>query len=293
MKSRYYINNDLLGLEFEPFSVEWTDRDSLLYAVSVGCGADELKFVTENSIGIEQEVLPTFCTVLTLTHQNALDAWWKDVARIGKYNTAKSLHAGQKIKMHMPLAPAGSALIKRRVVEVLDKGHATIVGFAMDGFDAPTGNLLFSTHLSLFIREIGGWGGPRGEAGRSLSPPDRQPDLSICYQTTRDQHLLYRLTGDRHPIHSDPLTARSVGFEGPIMHGLCTYGFAARAILELLCNNDTRKFVSMAGKFRSVCYPGSLLTANVWQDESNQATFVLKDQDGKVIIGDGRCEYAP
>jgi acyl dehydratase len=157
--------------------------------------------------------------------------------------------------------------------------------------DAADDQPLFTNSMSAFIRGEGGWGGDRGPSGPKNVPPDRTPDESVTYQTRPDQALLYRLSGDRNPLHSDPKFAEMGGFPKPILHGLCTYGFTGRALLHTLCGGDPAKFTSMDGRFSSPVFPGEALTVNMWID-GDSAVFQTTGDDGRVVIDAGLCEFS-
>ena len=155
---------------------------------------------------------------------------------------------------------------------------------------ADTNEPLFTNTMSVFIRGEGGWGGDRGPSGPQNVPPERAPDHSVTYQTREDQALLYRLSGDRNPLHSDPKFAEMGGFPKPILHGLCTYGFTGRALLHTLCDGDPARFGKMEGRFSSPVFPGEALTVNIWVD-GDAAVFQTCGGDGRVVLDAGRCTF--
>jgi acyl dehydratase len=140
--------------------------------------------------------------------------------------------------------------------------------------------------MTVFIRGEGGWGGERGPSGGAHVAPDRAPDHRVTYETRPDQALLYRLSGDRNPLHSDPSFAQMAGFDRPILHGLCTYGFTGRALLTELCGGDPARFGSMEGRFSSPVFPGESLTVEMWDTEGS-TTFRTLGEDGRVVIDNG------
>ena len=141
-----------------------------------------------------------------------------------------------------------------------------------------------------FIRGEGGFGGDRGPSGR-VEAPDRNPDHVVTYQTRPDQALLYRLSGDRNPLHSDPSFAALGGFDRPILHGLCSYGFTGRALLHALCGSDPGRFRSMRGRFSRPTYPGDTLTVSMWV-EGSTARFRTENQRGETVIDAGALEFS-
>src|ERR671919_125613 len=146
----------------------------------------------------------------------------------------------------------------------LGVGAGAVVATETRATSVTDGEPLFTTRASLFIRGEGGWGGERGPSS-SFAAPERAPDHEVTYQTRVDQALLYRLSGDRNPLHSDPKFAAMAGFDRPILHGLCTYGFTGRALLHSLCDGDPARFRSMGGRFSSPVFPGEALTVRVWR----------------------------
>jgi acyl dehydratase len=157
---------------------------------------------------------------------------------------------------------------------------------------AGDGSLLYSTGSSLFIRGEGGWGGDRGPSGPQNVPPEREPDHSVTYVTSPDQALLYRLNGDRNPLHSDPSFAALGGFDRPILHGLCTYGFTGRALLHALCGSDPARFQHVEGRFSSPVLPGDALSIKMWETGPGEAVFTTSKQDGTVVIDQGGLRYS-
>ena len=182
----------------------------------------------------------------------------------GDFNLAALLHAEQEIEIHQTVPPEGTAIGQGRVAGIYDKGKAALVRLETTVTD-PGGNPLWSSRSGLFISGEGGWGGDRGPAS-DWALPEREADQVLGYDTRTDQALLYRLNGDRNPLHSDPSFAGMAGFDKPILHGLCTFGFTGRALLHALCDSDTDRFGSMGGRFKSPVMPGGRLDVHMWTD---------------------------
>jgi acyl dehydratase len=144
----------------------------------------------------------------------------------------------------------------------------------------------------VFIRGAGGFGGERGPSGPRNEAPDRAPDVEISYQTSSDQALVYRLSGDRNPLHADPEFAKLAGFDRPILHGLCTYGFTGRALLHGLCDSDPARFTSMEGRFSAPVFPGDELTVSMWRTADGEAVFTTRTQNGQAVITEGRVTFS-
>jgi acyl dehydratase len=189
------------------------------------------------------------------------------------------------------LPPEGRVRATSRLTGIFDKGSGAVVTVENRSLDAVTGALRFSTTSSLFVRGAGGFGEDRGPTPPAEEVPDRRADLVLTGQTRRDQALLYRLSGDRNPLHSDPAFARAAGFDGPILHGLCTYGFAGRLLLHELCSSDPARFVSMAGRFSAPVRPGDSLVVEVWLLGAGDAAFRVATGSGQVVIDHGRLGY--
>jgi acyl dehydratase len=282
------LNPQAVGTVGAPFDRSWTSADALLYAVAVGAGADqpleELAFTTENTTGVDQQVLPTFAVILGA---GGGDAW----RAVGEFNWAMLVHAGQRIELHRPIPVEGTLRSTTTLIGVEDKGSGGLVTTETQCVDAATGEALFTTRSSAFIRGEGGFADsrPAPGSGGKVTMPDRAPDHEVTYRTASGQALLYRLCGDRNPLHSDPAFAAAGGFDRPILHGLCTYGFTGRALLHALCGSDPARFGSMDGRFSRPVLPGDSLTVSMWVDDDGAgASFRTATQDGTVVIDGGR-----
>jgi acyl dehydratase len=277
------LNPDAVGTESEPAEFSWTSKDALLYAVSLGCGTNELAFTTENTKDVQQRVLPTFPVVM------GYGAGGSVMRGIGTFNPALLVHGQQAVTLHREIPPEGTGTVVGKLVAMYDKGKAAVVvtesNVTMDG------EPLYSTRSSAFIRGEGGWGGDRGPSGPVNVPPERAPDHEVTYQTSPDQALLYRLNGDRNPLHSDPSFAAAGGFDAPILHGLCSYGFTGRALLHALCGSDPSKFHHIEARFASPVIPGEALTIRAWETSDSEAVFTTSVGD-RVVIDQGLLKHS-
>jgi acyl dehydratase len=268
------LNPEAVGSKGDAVEVSWTSKDCLLYAVGIGAGTDELAFTTENTNGVEQVVFPTFPVVVGWGQGSPL-------GRIGSFNPALLVHGQQSVTLHASIPVEGSATLQSEVTAMYDKGKAAVVVTATTATSAAAP--LFTTTSSVFIRGEGGWGGDRGPSGPQNVPPERAPDHQVTYQTSPDQALVYRLSGDRNPLHSDPAFAAMGGFDRPILHGLCTYGFTGRALLHTLCDSDPARFAHIEGRFTSPVFPGEALTVSMWELDGGDAVFTTAVGDRLVI----------
>jgi len=279
------INPDCVGDESAPQSHSWDSKDALLYAVGVGAGTGELAFTTENTQDVPQRVLPTFPVIIGANKAAAM-------AAIGGFNPALLVHGGEAIELFGEIPVAGTVTTVGKVAAIYDKTKSAVVIIegtsTLEGSSEP----LFKATTTVVLRGEGGWGGDRGPSLKT-APPEKAPDHSVTYQTSPDQALIYRLSGDRNPLHSDPSFAAMGGFDRPILHGLCTYGFTGRALLHELAGGDPARFKAIDGRFSDPVYPGEALTVNMWAtDESGVFTFQTTGSDGRVVLDGGRFVVA-
>jgi acyl dehydratase len=284
------LNLSAVGTTSEPRERSWDHKDCLLYALGVGAGMEdptgaELDLTTENSAGVTQRALPTMAVVLP--------AGGMDFKALGDFDLTKMLHGDQSITLHREIPTQGRLRTTNKVVAIYDKGSAAVVVTEAESVLADSGEPLFTNRASLFMRGEGGFGGDRGPSATRNTTPERAPDASVTYQTRSDQALLYRLNGDRNPLHSDPTFAAKGGFPKPILHGLCTYGFTGRGLLHLLCDSDPGRFRSMDARFTSPVMPGEALTVEAWRTGEGEAAFRTTATDGRVVLDGGVCTYAP
>ena len=279
------LDHSLVGEPSEPQTRSWDSKDALLYAVGIGAGLGdpltELEFTTENSEGIEQKVLPTYAVLI---------AQARATRSLGDFDRAMLVHAEQAFELHRALPVAGTVRTTATVTGIYDKGSGALVVTENVAADADTGEPLITSRSSTFIRGEGGFGGDRGPSD-SWEKPSREPDHRVVYETRPEQALIYRLSGDRTPLHVAPKFAARGGFSQPILHGLCTYGVTGRALLHALCDSDPARFKSMSGRFSRPVLPGESLTVSIWRaDGSGTAVFQTTRQDGTVVIDRGRMQ---
>ena len=282
-------NLDVVGRETAPVEISWDSKDALLYAVGVGAGStaptapEELPFTTENSIGVDQRVLPTFAVIIGGSPL--------DLGAIGDINLANLVHGEQSIRLHAPIPVKGTVRSTGRITGIYDKGSGMVIASESTSVLVETGDVLFTNSMSAFIRGAGGWGGDRGPSGPKNAPPDREADHVVTYRTRVDQALTYRLSGDRNPLHSDPEFAKLAGFPKPILHGLCTFGFTGRALLHSLADGDDRRLTSMSARFARPVFPGEELTVRVWRVGDGDAVYTTENGQGEIVIAEGGATF--
>lgn len=262
----------VLGYEYEPAEFVYTERDVSLYALSVGAAADpvdpaELKFVYE--LNAHFAPLPTMAVVFPFS------LFWQIVDVPGlRFNPMMLLHGEQYVELKRPLPTAAAITNTARVSAVYDKGSGAVVVTDVLSVDE-AGNEVAFNQSTVFIRGLGGFGGERGPSSSGVNaPPERPPDAVVAQATRPDQALLYRLSsGDRNPLHADPQMAAMGNFKRPILHGLCTFGFAGRAVLGQFAGNDPARFHSMRVRFSKHVFPGETLRTDMWQTDAETIIF--------------------
>jgi acyl dehydratase len=275
--------HELIGRTYVVPAHTWNDGDVLLYALGVGAGQrdpfEELGFTRE----LESDgplVLPTFG--VAVSHRVAELAY-------RELDLTKVVHAEQSMTWHCALPASATVRIESRVTQVYDKGAGALMVSETTVNELRSRVELLRTRTSVFVRDAGGFGGERGPS-ESWSAPEREPDHTLVADTRPDQALLYRLSGDRNPLHADPAFARQSGFDRPILHGLCTYGFSARLLLHAVCGSDPEALTSLSARFSSPVFPGESLTVHAWEDAEDPSVvrFRTHGPDGRVVLDRGR-----
>ncbi len=291
--------NDLIdvdaAMEAEPMvaSNTYDERDVALYALGVGAAENpldpkDLSLVYEMS-GEGFHVLPTFAVVPAM--RLVFDQFKKGVKAPGlNYGFERILHGEQYTEVKRPLPPNAKLKHSVKIKDVFDKGKNAVVVTAITTTDE-NGDELAYNELTSFVRGAGGWGGDRGPSGEVNVAPDRKPDAVIEEKTHPNQALLYRLSGDINPLHADPNFATSFGFDKPILHGLCTFGFAARAVINAFSKGDPRDFKSIKVRMADSVFPGETLVTEMWKDGETKIIFrtKVKERD-KVVLSNSAVE---
>ena len=277
------VVNRAIGSEVQRTVYSYTERDVALYALGIGAPADpldqdELKFVYElSSIGFQ--VFPTFAVVFSYEFNRKVPNG--EIAGI-KYNPMMVVSGEQYLRILKPLPPSGTVTSTVRVSDIYDKGSGLLMITDVDSYDEDNEHLA-TARASLFMRDLGGFGGERGPSTK-LDMPERAPELIHEEQTRSTQALLYRLAGDDNPLHADPPMAAIGHYEKPILHGLCTMAFAARAILKHFGDNDPGRFDSISVRFSRHVFPGDTLVTEMWRCENNEVLFQTKAKERDVVV---------
>lgn len=272
-----------LGAEFGRVEFSWTATNVQLYNLGLGAGSDpmdprELSYVVDRT----PQVLPTFgCVAASFNDVDPPKVSWPGV----EIDLAKILHASEKVIVPAPLPPSGSARSVSRIVDIWDKGKAAVVVLETS-VTSTDGTPLWTQQRSIFARGEGGFGGERGPS-TAAEQPDRAPDFEIDIPTAPQQALLYRLCGDRNPLHSDPEFAAAAGFDRPILHGLCTYGMTCKAVVDTALDGDAGAVRSFGARFAGVVFPGETLRAHIWKaGDRLLGNVVAPDRDNAAVLGD-------
>jgi acyl dehydratase len=280
-----------IGAQLPDRSFSWTSSDVLLYHLAVGAGSrpgDQtdpaaLRWTLDDE---NLQVLPSFGLVAPTFHETdppGLDLPGCDI------DLAQVLHGSQEVEVHGPLPTHADATVRTRITDVWDKGKAAVI--VQEGVaEAADGTPLFTTRSSIFVRGEGGWGGDRGPSS-SVDLPDRPADTDTTYATTPNQALLYRLCGDRNPLHADPAFAQAAGFPAPILHGLCSYGIVLRTVVEAALGGDAAAVRGFRARFAGVVFPGETIRVRTWDEAGRvlvSATVAAdgSERDGSPVLSD-------
>lgn len=278
----------LKNWHFPDLEHRYEAKDTILYALGVGCGADpmdrtELPFVYEDGL----KALPTMAVVL------GYPGFWLKDPNTG-VDWRKILHGEQGLVIHKPLPASGTVIGRTRVTEIVDKGpgKGALLYSDREVFDKATGDLLATLTSTTFIRGEGGFGGPSGPAPEPHALPERAPDLAVDLKTLPQAALIYRLSGDYNPLHADPDVATAAGFERPILHGLCTYAVAGRAVLKACCGNDPSRLRRFDLRFSAPVLPGETVRTEIWRDGSRVSFRARVVERDIVVLNNGLAEIA-
>lgn len=278
----------LKNRKFEDVVHSYTWKDTILYALGLGFGADpmdkkQLRFTYEEGLA----ALPTMAVVLgspgfwVKNPDSGVD--WKQV-----------LHGEQGLRILKPLPAEGTVIGRTRIVDIIDNGpgKGALMYSERDIVDQKTGEVLAVSESTTFARADGGFGGPSGPKKSVHAMPERAPDISVDIPTLPQAALIYRLSGDYNPLHADPDVAATAKFKQPILHGLCTYGVAGHALVKSLCGYDAAKLKRMDLRFSSPVYPGETIRTEIWKDGPGKASFRSKVVERDImVLNNGYAEY--
>ncbi len=270
--------------ELPPMTYELTRDRVILYALGVGAVPkdDELVFVYENGL----KVLPTFGVVPPFPAlMEVMNVPGVDI------NPIMILHGEQYLEVRKhPIPTEGTLTSKPRIANIFDKGKGALMELEVDTEDQD-GNVIFHNRFATFVRGEGGFGGEKGPPPGN-EPPDREPDEVVEETTLHRQAAIYRLSGDYNPLHIDPQFAAMAGYDRPIIHGLCTFGFVGRAVLRTYCENDPEKFKSIKVRFSRPAWPGDTIVTEMWKVEDNKLIIraKTKERPEEYILTNGAVE---
>ena len=276
----------LMAFEIPEVRQDYTPRDSAFFGLSVGLGQDpmdrrQLPYV--GGLKDDIRVMPAIANVL------GHPGFWLEDPATG-VDATRVLHGEQGMTLYAPIPPQGTITARTRVTGLADKGEKGALLYSEKLIrDAATGQALATCRSTTVLRGEGGFGGSPRRAEPPHTLPETDPDHLFDTPTRPEQALLYRWNGDFNPLHLDPVAAGRAGFDRPILHGLCTFGFAAHALLAILCDYDSSRFGSMDGRFTSVVYPGETLRTEIWNDGSFRTRVVARDV---TVIGNGIFRHA-
>jgi acyl dehydratase len=267
----------------------YTERDTMLYALGLGCGSDpldenELRYVYEEKL----QALPSMAVVL------GYPGFWLGNPDTG-VDWKKVLHGEQAVEVFGPLPVAATVVGRSRVTGLFDKGKdkGAVMVSERDVVEKSSGKLIARLTSTTMLRGDGGFGGPAGPLPAPHALPDRAPDQVLSIATLPQAALIYRLSGDYNPLHADPAVARAGGFEKPILHGLCTFGVVGRALVRMVAGGEPANLRKMQVRFSSPVYPGETIVTEIWKEAAGVVSFRAKvGERNLVVINNGRAEVA-
>jgi acyl dehydratase len=276
-----------IGADLGSRTFSWTSSDVLLYHLAIGAGSREGDNLSPAALaytfdGPGLQVLPSFGVVAPTFHETdppPLDLPGCDI------NLAQVVHGSQSIAVTGDVPTAGTATLRTTITDVWDKGRAAVIWQEGVATSDDSGEELWRVRSSIFVKGEGGWGGDRGTSS-PVEVPDREPDFTTTYAVTPQQALLYRLCGDRNPLHADPDFAKAAGFPAPILHGLCTWGVVLRELTDGMLGGDARRVASYGARFAGVVFPGETLTVRAWHTAAGIVAAASVGQDERPALAD-------
>jgi 3-hydroxyacyl-CoA dehydrogenase/3a,7a,12a-trihydroxy-5b-cholest-24-enoyl-CoA hydratase len=281
-----FIDLDVASKAEMVLESKYDERDLALYALGIGAARDpldknELKFVYE--LGGEFSALPTYGAMPQLNAMLAAAKTGTFALPGMNFGFDRLLHGEQYMELKRPLPPQAKLKHVFKFKEAFDKDPNAVVTFAISTQDE-SGEEIAYNEMTSFVRGAGGWGGDRGPSGDINVPPAREPDAVIEEKTDANQTLLYRLSGDWNPLHADPDFAKAFGFEKPILHGMCTFGYCGRHVIKAFCGNDGRYFKSIKVRFAKSVFPGDTLVTRMWKESDTRIVFETSVKERNEVV---------
>lgn len=269
------------GAIIPPFTSSWDADDVILYHLGIGAGLGKPTDDAELAYTYEQRlaVLPSFGVVPAFP--GLVLAATGQVSGLA-VNPVMILHGEQDLELHRPIPTSGTVEHRPRVASVYDKGKAALVTIEVESGEP--GDPLFTNRFTIFARGEGGFGGHSDPPAPGNEPPDRAPDAVAESPTMSHQALLYRLSGDKNPLHADPGFAKLGGFDTPILHGLCTYGIACKAVVDTLLDGDVTAVARYRVRFTGVVFPGETVVTSMWRDGDRIVMSATTKERGKPVL---------
>jgi len=269
-----------VGVELPAISFTWSDRDIILYNLGVGAGDPptdprELKYAYENDL----RVVPAFGTIPPF-------GMMMNVGTLGglEIDLARTLHGEQRLTVHSPIPTSGSVTQSGRVVDVYDKGKGALLVVEVVSVLEKTGQPLFTNRSGIYLRGEGGFGGPSGPPSTN-TPPQREPEHVVESATLPQQALLYRMaSGDKNPLHVDPGFAAFAGYDRPILHGLCTYGIVAKAVVEAALDGEPERMHTYEARFTGHVFPGETLITRIWEEDRHWVVSTSTKERASTVL---------
>ncbi|PQP21978.1 3-alpha,7-alpha,12-alpha-trihydroxy-5-beta-cholest-24-enoyl-CoA hydratase [Rhodococcus opacus] len=263
----------------------WNETDVVIYHLGLGAGHEptdpkQLRYVLADRL----RVLPTYAVIPGSEGTRG----FRNVPGL-EFDPNRMLHGEHEIRIEKPIATSGTVRTDGTIAAIYDKGHAALTVMEAASYDE-NGDLAFVNRFSVFMRGAGGFGGPPGPKASSQSTPDREPDATFEMATVPQQALIYRLSGDVNPIHSDPEIARKAGFDQPILHGLCTFGMVCRGVVDTMLGGEVEAVRSYRSRFAGPVLPGETVVVRVWEEGQTRLIEASVRERGKTVLTRGVIE---
>jgi acyl dehydratase len=278
----------VLNWQFPEIEHSYTEKDTILYALGLGCGADpdapdDLRFVYEKGL----LALPTMAVILAYPGN-----WLESGESTADYR--RVLHGEQSLALHRPVPPAGTVVGRTRIVDLLDKGRdkGAVLYTERTILDKVNGVPIATMASTTMLRGDGGWGGKSGPQPAPHGLPERTPEIVVDLKTHANTALIYRLSGDRNPLHADPKAAAAGGFRTPILHGLCTFGIVGRALVAGCCRGDPARLKSLQVRFSAPVFPGETIRTEMWPEGGRISFRARAVERDSVVLNNGLATVA-